>query len=316
MKETPIFKGPLPESTDPPDGAAQISAAVEWVEELLAKIEELIDGAPAPGNLIVVNGTSDPVYRAITGDVGFNSLGVATIGEERVATTMIKNLAVTAAKLAEEAVETAKIKNLHVTEGKLANLAVAAGKLASEAVETGKIKALAVTEAKLAAESVSTAKLKNGAVTPEKFGTIPSCKAIRRTALAVAELGTSKIEWLEEEYDTSAMHSLVEKKDRLVAPIAGKYRITAYVNWVSKNVAAIHQRGLSIALNEATGLIDHRMVVPANCGFGFGQNVTLEAQLAANDFIQVSITSTNATEIGPMTALVGPHFCAMTWLGP
>lgn len=169
MEETPIFDFPFPEPTDKPDGAEQIELLALKVEERLAMIEQLLLGAPAPGNLIVVNGTSDPVYKAATGDVTNNSAGVFTIGEEKVATTMVKNLAVTAAKLAEEAVETAKLKNLNVTEGKLANLAVAAGKLAAEAVETGKIKALAVTEAKLAAEAVTTAKLANGAVTSPKF---------------------------------------------------------------------------------------------------------------------------------------------------
>ena len=148
-KETAIFDLPYPESTDAPDGAAQIQAAVERVEELLATIEELVLKEPAAGDLIVVNGTKDPRYIAATGDVTNNSAGVFTIGAEKVATTMIKNLAVTAAKLAEEAVETAKIKGLAVTEAKLAALAVTAAKLAANAVETAKIKDEAVTRAKL-----------------------------------------------------------------------------------------------------------------------------------------------------------------------
>jgi len=169
VKETPIFKGPLPEGTDSPDGAAQISVAVEWVEDLLAQIEGLITGAPAPGDLLVVNGTSDPIYRAVTGDVTINSGGVTTIGNEKVVAAMVKNLAITAAKIAEKAVETAKLADLAVTTGKLADLAVTAAKLAAEAVETSKIKNLAVTTAKIALLAVTEGLIADGAVTSRKM---------------------------------------------------------------------------------------------------------------------------------------------------
>lgn len=173
MKDTAIFGLTYPESTDKPDGAAQIEAALKDVETLLSTIEQLlgtvaVPAAPAPGNLVIVNGTSDPVYKAATGDVTNNSAGVFSIGAEKVATAAIQNLAVTAAKIAGEAVEAAKIKGEAVTEAKIAALAVAAGKLAAEAVETGKIKALAVTEAKIAALAVTEGKIADGAVTSRK----------------------------------------------------------------------------------------------------------------------------------------------------
>lgn len=165
VKEGPIFKGPLPQGNDPPAGNAQISQAVEWVESLLAQIEGLILGAPAPGNIVVVSGTSDPVYKAVTGDIAVNAAGVASIGAgkvleamlggEAVATAKIKALAVTAAKIAAEAVETAKLAGLSVTEAKIAALAVSTAKLAAEAVETGKIKNAAVTDAKLASPTLA-----------------------------------------------------------------------------------------------------------------------------------------------------------------
>jgi hypothetical protein len=179
VEETPIFGIPIPDGEDPPNGAEQITAVVQRVEEVLAQIEELLLKAPAAGNIIIVNGTGDPVYKAVTGDVSLSTGGVTAIGNEKVDTAKIANLAVgsgklvdlavTAAKLAEEAVETAKIKGLAVTESKLAALAVTTAKIAAEAVETGKIKNLAVTEAKLAAESVSESKLVDGAVSSRKF---------------------------------------------------------------------------------------------------------------------------------------------------
>jgi hypothetical protein len=194
VKATPIFALPFPEETDPPDGAAQIEAAVDRVEEVLAEIEGLLLGEPAAGNLVIVNGTNDPVYKAATGDVTNNSAGVFSIGEEKVATTMVKNLAITAAKLAEEAVSTAKLLNLNVTEGKLANLAVAAGKLASECVETGKIKALAVTTAKIALLAITEGLIADGAVTSRKFKPTTGIKHGTGAEGTIGGVGATRIE--------------------------------------------------------------------------------------------------------------------------
>lgn len=178
-ESTPIFDLPIPVEEDSPDGSAQIGALAEKVEAILAQIEQLLLGGPNPGDLLLVNGTSDPVYKAVTGDIAINSAGVTTIGNEKVTTAMVKNLAITAAKLADKGVETAKLADLAVTEAKLAALAVTAAKLAAEAVETGKIKNLAVTTAKIALlavtealiadGAVSTPKLADGAVTSRKY---------------------------------------------------------------------------------------------------------------------------------------------------
>ena len=183
-KDTALFGWSYPENGDAPFGPSQIEDLAKDIEARLAEIEKLVGTKatptePKPGELVIVNGTSDPQYRAVTGDVTFNSSGVSIIGSgkvlegmlgsESVATAKIKDLAVSAAKLASDAVETAKILNLAVTTGKLADLAVTAQKLASEAVETGKIKNAAVTAAKMAANSVESAMIKDGAVTAQKI---------------------------------------------------------------------------------------------------------------------------------------------------
>lgn len=189
MPETSVFKFPYPTNSDSPAGPAQIEAAVKKIEEKLLAIELLITGTPSAGQLLIVGGTSHPEYKSVTGDVTFNSSGVATLGSEKVTTAKIKLLAVeaaqiasnaiTAAKLASESVETAKIKLLAVTTATLANEAVTTGKIApgaitaalmaAESVETAAIKNKAVTAAKLAEEAVETAKIKDLAVTFAKL---------------------------------------------------------------------------------------------------------------------------------------------------
>lgn len=194
MSETTTFKWPFPTNSDAPAGPAQIEALAKAIEERLKVIEFLV-GTPAaaakpePGQLVLVSGISHPIYKAITGDVTFNSSGVATLGPEKVIAEKIKglavetakiaNAAVTAVKLGPEAVETAKIKLLAVTTAILANEAVTTGKImpgaitaaliASEAVGTAALAAKAVTEAKLADKAVGTAKLEDSAVTEAKI---------------------------------------------------------------------------------------------------------------------------------------------------
>lgn len=185
-EHTPIFDWPFPkvDNSEEPAGPAQIHAALSAIEATLETIQFLTGykeapAAPAPGQIIVVNGTSDPVYKALTGDIAVNSAGVTSIGNgkvleamlgpESVATAKIKNLAITAAKLAAEAVETSKLAGLGVTTAKIAELAITAQKLASEAVETGKIKNAAVTTAKIASEAITEALIADGAVSSRKW---------------------------------------------------------------------------------------------------------------------------------------------------
>lgn len=165
MGQTPLFHWPFPVGGDAPNGPFQIEAALDAIESRLEILRLLVGTpeaavAPKPGELLLVDGTNHPAYKAATGDVTVNSAGVTTIGASKVTAEKIANLAVEAAKIASSAVETAKIAGLAVTTAKLGELAVTAAKLAAEAVETGKIKNLAVTEAKLADAVVTSRKLK------------------------------------------------------------------------------------------------------------------------------------------------------------
>lgn len=169
MAETSVFKFPYPTNSDSPAGPAQIEAAVKKVEEKLLVIELLITGTPSAGQLVIVGGTSHPEYKSVTGDVTFNSSGVATLGAEKVTSAKIKLLAVEAAQLASNAVTAAKLASESVETAKIKLLAVTTATLAAEAVTTGKIALGAITAALMAAESIETAAIKDGAVTQAKL---------------------------------------------------------------------------------------------------------------------------------------------------
>lgn len=295
MEETPIFDIPFPDSEEPPNGAAQIEAAVERLDEVLASIEGLILGAPAPGELVIVNGTSDPVYKAVTGDVAFNSAGVSTIGAgrvleamlagEAVATSKIKALAVTAAKLAESAVETAKINNLAVTEGKIAALAVSAAKLAAEAVETGKIKNLAVTTAKIALKAITTALIEDGAITPAKMGANPMAAISRGNEQELNDATETTILMTEEEWSNNGMWA-AGNPERITITVTGVYYVsftlTSFTEAIEDGYAYIRKNGASIT----AALAAFVKKTPLN-GLEWMCNASSLVSLEAGDYIDL-----------------------------
>lgn len=81
---------------------------------------------------------------------------MAWMQDKKIATSMLADALVTAAKLAKNAVETAKIVDKAVTTAKLADDAVTAAKLAADAVVTANILNGNVTFAKLAAAAIAT----------------------------------------------------------------------------------------------------------------------------------------------------------------
>lgn len=81
---------------------------------------------------------------------------MAWMQDKKIATAMLADGLVTAAKLASNAVETSKIKDKAVTTAKLADDAVTAAKLAADAVVTANILNGNVTFAKLAAAAIAT----------------------------------------------------------------------------------------------------------------------------------------------------------------
>lgn len=112
---TALFEFLFPEGTDAPAGPRQLEDLAQSVEDRLANIEALV-GTPAtpadpdPGELVIVNGTSDPIYREVTGDVTFNSSGAASIGDGKVVERHVGRAAIVAAAIKDANVTSRKAK--------------------------------------------------------------------------------------------------------------------------------------------------------------------------------------------------------------
>lgn len=102
---------------------------------------------------------------------------MAWMQDKKIATSMLADALVTAAKLAANAVETAKIKDAAVT----------AAKLAANAVETAKIKDAAVTNAKIGSGVIAFDRLSSAAIATKEEAEAGTSKVKIMTPWAVAQ---------------------------------------------------------------------------------------------------------------------------------
>jgi len=114
-----------------------------------------------------------------------------------------------------------------------------------------------------------------------------------------------------ERYDNGGLHSTVTNTERLTAVKAGKYSISACVQWAYNSTGT---RGLYVQ-SSAAGLIvgDHR---PTSAAGNPIQNVSTIFHLAAGDWVQVLVYQSSG---GNLPVIVDGSFSpefAMQWLGP
>ena len=83
-------------------------------------------------------------------------------------------------------------------------------------------------------------------VSPAKIGTIPTVSVFRTADQPGDGAGASPLAFGEERFDASNMHQATAQPTRLIAPIAGIYRVDARARWASD---AQGDRGLTINRN-------------------------------------------------------------------
>ncbi len=133
-------------------------------------------------------------YRNGGWKIIFLNLNLLSIGAGDVTTTLLNDLAVTAAKLADDAVTTAKVIDDAITEDKIVDDAVTTAKIVNDAVTTAKILNANVTAAKIASDAVTTVKLLDANVTTAKIAD----GAVTEAKIADGAIAPNKLEQTEE----------------------------------------------------------------------------------------------------------------------
>jgi len=146
-------------------------------------------------------------------------------------------------------------------------------------------------------------------VGPSKIGTIPAVSVFRSADQPGDGGGAAPLAFGEERFDASNMHQATAQPTRLIAPVAGIYRVDARSRWA---IDAQGDRGLTVNRNGTSVAANFR---PAASGIQTGVEISTLVQMAAGDYVQVA-----ATETSPGTPVVvggelGLSF-SMHWISP
>jgi hypothetical protein len=148
-----------------------------------------------------------------------------------------------------------------------------------------------------------------GAVTPSKIGAIPAVRVDSSDLQAVPNNQQAQLTFDTEDYDTGGLHSMTTNPNRLTAPIAGIYEITAFVNW-SFNATGF--RELDLDTNGATdcqgGQCLRSSADPSNSTV---QHIATQMRLGAGGFIALHVVQTSGASLD-----IENEDFEMTWLGP
>lgn len=94
-----------------------------------------------------------------------------------------------------------------------------------------------------------------------------------------------------DDYDTDSMHDTGSNTTKLVAPIAGKYHITAGVQWSAEALSTTTLLLLRLDYNGAA-LAGGRLYFPPLSSLavnGQGQSIGIDLMMAANDYVEAVV---------------------------
>jgi hypothetical protein len=165
----------------------------------------------------------------------------------------------------------------------------------------------------LAANSVGTKQLKNGAVTAAKVGKVPGARVKDTAATTVTSGATAVLQWNATDFNVGSVYKAT-KKDRLTAPVAGRYLIVASVRWPYNTTG---RRALALSLNGTGNEIGLSNVAPyATTTLDAQQTVEAVYRLKAGDYVQVWAYQDSGSSLGLRTDVVSGVTFTMQWMAP
>lgn len=142
--------------------------------------------------------------------------------------------------------------------------------------------------------------------------TIPSARVYRSSNQSISDSTDTIILLDSERYDTAALHSTVSNTGRLTAPIAGKYLITATLEFASNTSG---RREMRLLLNGST-IIAQDIRTGSISGITSPMTLTTVYALAQNDYVEIQVWQNRGGALNVLSSgNYSPEF-AMHWLMP
>jgi hypothetical protein len=232
--------------------------------------------------------------------LGGTSYAAATLAANSVGSKQLKKNAVTSAKIKSAAVTAAKVKDGTLTGAKLADGAV--------------------TGAKLADGSVTGAKLADASVDAAKMGSIPGARVKLTTATTImSQMVNTQLSFdPTPDFNVGGVFDPAQP-NKLTAPIAGRYLISASVRWDSRNSG----RRL-VALNVNAPAPGYVQIARANVSpyftgvaeFEPEENVQAVYKLNAGDNVSVWVAQDSGFPVGLAVGTQNAVTFSMQWIAP
>lgn len=133
-------------------------------------------------------------------------------------------------------------------------------------------------------------------------------------AQSIANATYTVLAFNQDEINTDGMHSTVTNNSRLIAPVAGKYRITGSVMFAAN---AVGMRAYQVRLNAAGNPAAGTLVDAAQCPPGGDDTILSKSKLytlAANDYVELFAYQSSTGALNVQTASAGTWF-SMEYVG-
>lgn len=135
----------------------------------------------------------------------------------------------------------------------------------------------------------------------------PAARVYHDAAQSIADSAETALAFNQERFDTDTMHDTATNNSRIKATTAGKYVISANVQFASNSTG---HRSLMIRLNGATRIAYLR--VPAVSGAVTILSVSTVYNLAANDYVEALVVQTSGGALNvEVNGNVSPEFMAI-----
>lgn len=162
----------------------------------------------------------------------------------------------------------------------------------------GTLAANSVNTAALANNSVATAKIANGAVVPAKLG-LPGCLVLRSSQNVTSNTSTSTISFNSSPFNKGSMYSS-GSPTRVTASVGGLYQVSASIVWGATQDGG--RRTFQVRVNGSVVASDEELVA---MNFVIGQSISLMANLAPGDYIDVQVAQTSGATLSATQVRLG-----------